>query len=102
MEQIQELTERNSELLGALDGKDMEIAALEEKLIALEPVGGGASSGGLSDPRDAKIIDLSKRNRALNMALQKKKNKYVRERQVSLCVVALVPAPASPCAGSNP
>lgn len=74
MEQIQELTDRNAELLAQLDSKDEEIAALEDKVIALEPVAGFSGAG---DPRDAKIIELSKRNRMLNMGLQKKKSKWV-------------------------
>ena len=76
MQQVQELTDRNAELLTALDNKDQEIAALEERLIAAEPAGGGSFAAGGGDPRDAKIIELSRRNRALNLGLQKKKQKY--------------------------
>lgn len=75
VEQIQELTERNAALLAQLDRKDDEVAALEERVIALEPLGGGTGVMGSGDPRDVKIIELSKRNRALNMGLQKKKAK---------------------------
>ena len=89
MEQVQELTERNAQLLMQLDTKDIEIAALEEKLIAMEPIGGHVVPSGGSDPRDAKIIDLSKKNRTLNMALQKKKNKYGRCKVADLTVTRL-------------
>jgi hypothetical protein len=85
MEQIQELTDRNSALLSQLDAKDDEIAALEERVIALEPLGGSAGSMGSGDPRDVKIIELSKRNRALNMGLQKKKAKYVGNESFPFC-----------------
>lgn len=85
-QQLQELTQQNSDLLLQLDAKDGEIAVLEERLIALEPVAGGGGFGGPgSDPRDAKIIDLSKRNRALNMALEKKKSKCGRLRLCLHC-----------------
>ncbi len=73
--QLQEITERNSALLSALDAKDDTIAELETRLLAAEAVGGGALGDG--DPRDAKIIDLAKRNRALNLAVQRQKDTYV-------------------------
>lgn len=85
MQQVQELTDRNAELLTALDSKDQEIAALEERLIAAEPAGGGSFAAGGGDPRDAKIIELSRRNRALNLGLQKKKQKYADSDRFVVC-----------------
>ncbi len=70
--QLQELTERNGALLSALDAKDDQIADLETRLLAAESGGGGAV--GDSDPRDLKIMELAKRNRALNLAVQRQKD----------------------------
>ena len=73
--QMQDLTDRNAALLQQLDAKEDVIADLETKLIAAEAVGGGVAGDG--DPRDGKIIDLSKRNRALNLSLQRQKDMCV-------------------------
>jgi hypothetical protein len=88
--QIQELTQRNAQLLDAVDARDERIAELETALIANEPIVGAAAGGADADPRDAKVIELSKRNRSLNLALQKYKDRCAGVVVVSVLVCVRV------------
>lgn len=81
--QVREVTEQNVALLTELAEKKQEIKKLEELLIAVEPIPGLDPSQLLDlmengtvvdkDPRDAKILDLAKKNRNLSRALQKER-----------------------------
>jgi hypothetical protein len=91
--ELQRLTEQNASLLDKLASKDVELEKLEQTVLALEPAAGmdpakivaiaDRTSKGMSanqaarleggDPRDAKIVELAKRNRELTSQLGKAK-----------------------------
>ena len=83
-----EMQQRNSALVAELDEKTQEIERLEELLLAVEPIPGLEPERLLDlmqegelvdkDPRDMKIVELAKKARALNVSLQKERQKVGR------------------------
>ena len=69
--QVQELTQRNQELLMALDMKEREIAQLS----AMAETGGNAIT---ADVRESKIVEIAKKNRTLTLALEREKAEKAR------------------------
>jgi len=65
-EQVRELQLQNQELLAEIDSKDEEISQLRELADA-------AAELSASDARAQKIVQLSKKNRSLNLALEKER-----------------------------
>lgn len=66
------LQSKNKELQAAVRSKDAELQA------ALSSAASDAGSYASPDAQAAKIIDLSKKNRALQLALDKERQKYTK------------------------
>ena len=69
--QVQELTQRNQELLMALDMKEREVA----QLAAAAETGGNPLT---QDVRESKIVEMAKKNRTLTLALEREKAEKAR------------------------
>lgn len=85
-DQVQQLSSQNQALMATLGAQQNEIQRLKETVVANEAVSGlnlaslkGVRNGdgvdGDIDPRDAKIVDLAKKNRKLNLALERERTK---------------------------
>lgn len=86
-DQVATLTQQNSALMSTLGQQQREIERLKELVVASEAVSGidaerlrnlqnpDSTSGEQLDPRDAKIVDLAKKNRKVNLALERERTK---------------------------
>ena len=85
-DQVQQLSSQNQALMGTLGAQQKEITRLKEQVVANEAVSGinlesykgvrnADGMDGDIDPRDAKIVDLARKNRKLNLALERERNK---------------------------
>lgn len=70
-QQLQDLHERNAELVRQLQLKDAQIQDLQDTVAA-------ATELQSQEPQAAKIIELSKKNRTLNLAIEKEKQKVAK------------------------
>ena len=86
-DQVASLTEKNNALMSTLGQQQREIERLKELVVASEAVSGldaerlrslqnpNNAEGEQLDPRDAKIVDLAKKNRKMNLALERERTK---------------------------
>ena len=85
-DQVQQLSAQNQALMGTLGAQQKEIQRLKEQVVANSAVSGlnveslkgirnPDGTDGDMDPRDSKIVDLAKKNRKLNLALERERTK---------------------------
>ena len=79
MAQLQEFGERNADLTTALEQKERELNNLKRRTELNELTGGirppSRSGKGDTDPRDAKIVELAKKNRAMSLQFEQERSK---------------------------
>lgn len=85
-DQIQQLSSQNQALMTTLGAQQNEIQRLKEQVVANQAVSGlnvdtlkgirnADGTDGDIDPRDLKIVELAKKNRKLNLALERERTK---------------------------
>lgn len=89
--ELDRLSRQNEQLIDRIAGKDIEIERLEQTLLAVEAPPGmdvgrmldAAGGGASADVRDAKIVDLAKRNRDLARTVGKAKRAIAEARRAA-------------------